>query len=328
MSEKFLVTGASGCIGAWTVRLLLDDGVPVTATDVNSDLRRLRLISGDTEPEADFAVLDITQHGDVADVIRDRGITHVVHLAGLQLPFCAADPPRGALVNVVGTVNMFEAVKAAGGRIGLAYASSAAVYGTGAGSSGSLVGDASPLHPDSHYGVYKAANEGTARIYSISDGIGSVGLRPFIVYGPGRDQGLTSDPTTAMLAAAAGVPFKIKFGGSLLLTYAADCARAFIAAARAASGSGDAICLNVPGQRVGVAALVHMIEAAVPGSDGLVSFETTPLGLPSLIAGPALEAVTGALPGTSLHEGIRATLETFQRALASGMLSPPVPGNA
>ena len=57
MSEHFLVTGASGCIGAWTVRLLLDDGVPVTVSDVNSDLRRLRLISGGREPEADFAVL-------------------------------------------------------------------------------------------------------------------------------------------------------------------------------------------------------------------------------------------------------------------------------
>jgi nucleoside-diphosphate-sugar epimerase len=330
VSEHFLVTGASGCIGAWTVRLLLDDGVPVTVSDVNSDLRRLRLISGGREPEADFAVLDITHRGDVAEVIRDRGITHIVHLAGLQLPLCAADPSRGALVNVVGTVNMFEAVRAAGGCIGLAYASSAAVYGTGAGSSGSLVGDPSPLHPDSHYGVYKAANEGTARIYSISDGIGSVGLRPFIVYGPGRDQGLTSDPTTAMLAAAAGVPFKIKFGGSLLLTYAADCARAFIAAARAASGSGDAICLNVPGRRVGIAALVQMIEAAIPDSHGLISFETTPLGLPSLVTGPALEAVTGALPRTSLREGIRTTVDTSQRALASGMLSPPAPapGNA
>ena len=256
-----------------------------------------------------------------------RGGSHIVHLAGLQLPLCAADPSRGALVNVVGTVNVFEAVRAAGGRIGLAYASSAAVYGTGAGSSGSLVGDASPLHPDSHYGVYKAANEGTARIYSISDGIGSVGLRPFIVYGPGRDQGLTSDPTAAMLAAAAGVPFKIKFGGSLLLTYAADCALAFIAAA---SGSGDAICLNVPGQRVGTAALVQLIEAAVPDSRGLISFETTPLGLPSLVTGPALEAVTGALPCTSLREGIRTTIDIFQRALASRMLSPPAPapGNA
>ena len=44
-TEKFLVTGAAGCIGAWAVRLLLDEGVPVVATDLNSDLRRFELVS-------------------------------------------------------------------------------------------------------------------------------------------------------------------------------------------------------------------------------------------------------------------------------------------
>ena len=139
------------------------------------------------------------------------------------------------MVNVVGTVNMFEAIRAAGGRTGLAYASSAAVFGDPVGRPAGLVGDASELRPDSFYGVYKAANEGTAKVYSRDHGIGSIGLRPFIVYGLGRDQGMTSDPTKAMLAAAAGVPFKIKFGGSVLLTYAPDCARVFIASARAAA---------------------------------------------------------------------------------------------
>ena len=43
--ERFLVTGAAGCIGAWALRLLLDEGVPVVATDLSPDLRRFRLIS-------------------------------------------------------------------------------------------------------------------------------------------------------------------------------------------------------------------------------------------------------------------------------------------
>jgi hypothetical protein len=45
--------------------------------------------------------------------------------------------------------------------------------------------------------------------------------------------------------------------------------------------------------------------------------------LPSLITGPALETVTGALPRTPLREGIRTTIDTFKQALATGMLSPP-----
>ncbi len=253
--EKFLVTGAGGCIGAWAVRLLLDDGVPVVATDLSPDLRRLGLISpGRAGGQPEFAQLDVTSSRDVAAIVVDRGITHVVHLAGLQLPFCAADPPLGAMVNVVGTVNVFEAVRAAGGQVGLALASSAAVFGKPGGHPAGVVADSSPLLPDSFYGVYKAANEGTATVYSTQHGIGSIALRPFIVYGLGRDQGMTSDPTKAMLAAAAGTPFRIKFSGSMLLTYAPDCARAFIASARAAAGlrgGGQPECAGAPGERPG-----------------------------------------------------------------------------
>ena len=43
-AERFLVTGALGCIGAWTVRGLVRDGAQVIALDVGSDPRRLRLI--------------------------------------------------------------------------------------------------------------------------------------------------------------------------------------------------------------------------------------------------------------------------------------------
>ena len=128
--ERFLVTGAAGCIGSWAVRLLLDEGVPVVATDLSPDLRRFELISqGQAGGQPDFAPLDVTSAQDVADAVAAHGITHVVHLAGLQLPFCAADPPLGAMVNVVGTVNVFEAIRAAGRPIGLALASSAAVFG-------------------------------------------------------------------------------------------------------------------------------------------------------------------------------------------------------
>ena len=169
--EHFLVTGAGGCIGAWAVRLLLDAGVRVTASDLADDLPRLRLITDDGQAEPDFVRLDVTSTKDVTEVVAGRGITHIVHLAGLQMPFCAANPPLGAAVNVGGTINMFEAVKAAGRRIGLCYASSAAVFGSSSFFSAGVIGDDSPLRPETHYGVYKAANEGTARTYAMIDGI-------------------------------------------------------------------------------------------------------------------------------------------------------------
>lgn len=322
--ERFLVTGAAGCIGSWVIRLLLDAGSDVVASDLREDLRRFRLISLDSPDEpVRFIELDVTRTEDVAAVLCDEDITHVVHLAGLQLPFCAANPPLGAMVNVVGTANVFEGVRKAGRRIGLSYASSAAVFGNSANYPGGLVGDTSVPLPESFYGVYKVANESTARIYSATHGLGSVGLRPFVIYGPGRDQGRTSDPTVAMLAAAAGVPFRINIGGNALLTHAADCAQAFIAAARAAAGSGDAICLNVPGRRIGIAALVGLIEEVLPAARGLISWETTSGRTPALLAEPALSAAVGDVPNRPVADGVADTIAHFQRALAVGLVQPP-----
>lgn len=322
--ERFLVTGAAGCIGAWTVRMLMDQGAAVIASDLTEDWRRFRLVcQGREDSQPDFVPLDVTRAPDVAAVVAEHEITHVVHLAGLQVPFCAADPPRGALVNVVGTVNVFEAVRAANRGVGLAYASSGAVFGSGPGQAGGVVGDDSPVTPDSHYGVYKAANEATGRVYAAIHGVGSVGLRPFVVYGPGRDQGMTSGPSVAMLAAAAGVPYRIGFSGSLLLTYAADCAAAFIAAARAAAGSADAVCLNVPGQRASVAGLIELIGQILPESKKLITCDAVPIRFPAVLAAPALDAVTAGVGNRPLEDGVRATISHFRNALAAGLAAVP-----
>ena len=105
---RFLVTGAYGFIGAWVAHELVRDGRDVVTFDLSSEPRRLRLVLDD-------AAVDAIPHvaGDIADLatveraLDEHEITHVIHLAALQVPFCRADPPLGARVNVVGTVNVF-----------------------------------------------------------------------------------------------------------------------------------------------------------------------------------------------------------------------------
>ena len=46
MAEQVLVTGADGCLGAWVVRILVDEGVEVTAFDLGSNDSRHELLSG------------------------------------------------------------------------------------------------------------------------------------------------------------------------------------------------------------------------------------------------------------------------------------------
>src|SRR2546425_12785060 len=122
--------------------------------------------------------------------VAGQGITHIIHLAALQVPACAADPPLGARVNVVGTLNAFETARRRPDLVKrVVYASSGAVFGPEEFYGGTTRPEGAPLWPGTHYGVFKQANEGNARVYFDSDGISSVGLRPSAVYGAGRHQG-------------------------------------------------------------------------------------------------------------------------------------------
>src|SRR6266542_1534387 len=108
--ESFLVTGALGCIGAWTCVSLARQGTPVIAYDLGGSDHRLRLIASPEEldrivfVEGDVTDLDALEHE-----LAEHDVSHVIHLAALQVPFCKADPLLGAQVNVVGTINDLDA---------------------------------------------------------------------------------------------------------------------------------------------------------------------------------------------------------------------------
>jgi UDP-glucuronate 4-epimerase len=156
-SERFLVTGALGCIGAWTVRQLVREGVPVVAFDLGRDPRRIALIVEPEELErVEFVAGDITDLATVERALDEHDITNVIHLAALQVPFCRADPPRGAEVNVTGTVNVFEAVKRRGsGMAQVVYTGSIGMFSPSDVDpvTGRLEEDAD-AHPGNHYGVF------------------------------------------------------------------------------------------------------------------------------------------------------------------------------
>ena len=311
--ERFLITGALGCIGAWTARALVREGVPVVAFDLGSDPHRMRLVMSEQEQSRVTLVQgDVTDRGAIARALDEHGITHVVHLAALLVPLAAADPPRGALVNVVGTVNVFEEVKRRRDTVrGLAYASS-----IGAFSDADAAQDGKPVaadaigRPNTHYGVHKQANEGTARVYWRDDGVGSIGLRPYIVYGPGRDTGLTAGPTLAMEAAAKGLPYTIPFGGRTQLQYAPDVARVFIRACRA-SAEGARV-FNLGGSAVSMPDVVRAIEAAAPEAAGSISFGEEPLPFPPEFEATSLEEALGPMEWTALEQGVRETIGYFR----------------
>ncbi|MDE0674469.1 MAG: NAD-dependent epimerase/dehydratase family protein [bacterium] len=314
--EKFLVTGSAGCIGAWAMFLLDQEGTEVVGFDLSTDHRRLRLLT-DQQGSMTFRQGDITDTESVLGIVATEGITHIIHLAALQIPFCQADPVGGAQVNVVGTINVLEAARRSS-VAGLTYASSVAVYGPphlypdG-------VGDDSPLAPSTLYGAYKQANERSARVYAADYGVSSVCLRPCSVYGVGRDQGLTSAPTQAMVAAAAGTPYHIPFRGASTFQHAGEVARLFIAAARAEVEG--AHVYNLGGPSVRIAEVVSLISEEAPGSE--ITYGGEPLPVPDHYDGSGLDGLLGGVEYLSMEEGVCCSVSRFRDLLADGLVAPP-----
>ncbi len=304
MAERVLVTGVLGCVGAWVAAAALDDGDEVVGYDPGSSTSRLELVLGERAGAVHLVAGDVTDLAALERALDEHDVTRVVHLAALQVPFCRENPPLGAHVNVVGTVNVLEAVRRRRDRItGVVYASSAAVYGP---ADPSPAPEAAAGTPTTLYGVTKAANEGMARSYWQESAVPSIGIRPYVVYGPGRDQGLTSGPTLAMVAAARGEGFRIGFGGTAQYDYAPDLGRAFATAARAVADG--AIVANYPGAVASMAEVVAAIETAAPEIAGRITWDESPLPFPSRLEATALEHAVGPLPQTTLGDGIAATV--------------------
>ena len=107
-----LLTGGYGCIGSWIVRLLLERGDQAFIYDLKEDPSRMRLLMSEEQVRlAIFMPGDVTDLPALQAAIAKHEITHVVHLAGLQVPTCRANPILGAKVNVLGTLAVFEAVR-------------------------------------------------------------------------------------------------------------------------------------------------------------------------------------------------------------------------
>ncbi|MBL8865774.1 MAG: NAD(P)-dependent oxidoreductase [Planctomycetia bacterium] len=318
---RVLITGGYGFIGAWIARNLLAKGAEVVVFDLKEDPRRLRLILPESEvKKVRFRAGDVTDLPAVTQAITDERITHIIHLAGLQVPTCRADPMLGAKVNVLGTLALFEAIRATGNQVKrLVYASSAAVFGgPDKYPANTSLGDDVPLVPSTHYGVFKCCNEGNARIYFQDNGVSSVGLRPWTVYGVGRDLGMTSEPTKAIKAVVLGRPYSISFGGMTDFQYVDDVAKTFVnSLERPYSGAKS---YNLRGQVVPMKDFHAALVRVLPEAAKLVTFGTTQIAIAYDLSDDGLQKDLGPMPKTSLDDGIRETVAIFRQLLAEGRL--------
>ncbi len=315
MTDTYLVTGAMGCIGAWTLYYLHQQGKQAVAFDIVEDRHRLDLLlTKEEQADIPYAQGDIRDFDQVKAAFEQHGITHVIHLAALQVPACRANPVMGAQVNVVGTVNIFEAAVQTGLKH-VAYASSVAVYGPPELYPPGVLTDDAPMLPRTLYGVYKVNNEDVAGIYYQDHGLSSAVLRPYTVYGLGRDQGITSEPTKAMLAAARGEDYHITFGGEMQFHYAPDMARQFILCAEQPLDGAHGFNLGTTPASVGDVVKIINDTTGINGT-----WDEKPLPFPVGADDVALKATYDTIYQTPIEQGVKETIAAFKARVDDGRI--------
>eukprot|EP01133_Synstelium_polycarpum_P005246 gene5246-6070_t len=232
-NDNVIITGGQGFIGSWVAKMLVKEKhYNVVIVDVKPDDHILQqVLTSDEMKKVSLIYIDISDTSAVLELVKHQQPAFIIHLAGLQIPTCRSLPVLGAQVNVIGTINVLEAVKQLKDQTGrvcpVIYASSAAVSGPSEDYDGPVQDNAHHV-PLTHYGVFKQANEGSARVYWMDHKIPSVALRPFTVYGVGREVGVTSAPTKVIKSLVFGQDYTIPFSGQICVNYVEDIAKLFI----------------------------------------------------------------------------------------------------
>ncbi|TKT76192.1 NAD(P)-dependent oxidoreductase [Aquamicrobium sp. LC103] len=293
-----LVTGGCGFLGGWVVRALRRRGHDVRVFDFRPANDHLEFVQPGLSREIEIVAGEVTNKSDVAEAAKD--CDSVIHLAGIMTVDCRRDPLRAANINLIGSLNVFEAALA-GGMRQVAYVSTAGIYGPEDGTR--------PL-PATHYGALKLAVEGCARAYFVDHGLPSIGFRPYIIYGPGVGSGISAGPSIACRAASRGEEAEILFTGRVGMVHVEDVAEAFAATADVELAGAEAH--NLVGEVATIDDFLRELRRLVPSAR--VSASGKPLLIASDLEIGERPDFLAALSVTGLAQGIERTLAHYRAA--------------
>jgi UDP-glucose 4-epimerase len=240
---RILVTGGAGYIGSvCAAQLIRDGGHEVVVVDNLSRGHRAAIPAG-----AEHAEVDLLDAPALASAVADARPDAVMHFAALALVGESVEhPERYWRTNVGGTLNLLDAMRAAGVER-LVFSSTCACYGA---PDEVPIAEDSPTRPANPYGASKLAVDQMIGEHCVAHGLGAISLRYFNVAGASGEQGEDHDPETHLipnvLRAALGTIERVEvFGtdyetpdGTAIRDYihVEDLARAHLLALEAARG--------------------------------------------------------------------------------------------
>ena len=293
--KNILIFGGCGFLGSWITKALLKKNLKITIFDLRIKTDLLKNLIGNDLNKINFIEGDISDYEQVLKATED--MNYILNLAGLMTPDCSTNPSLGAEVNVKGSINVFEAIKKNNIKF-LIYTSSGGVYGNE---------DKYNPFPETHYGAFKLAVEGMARAYFNESLISSVGLRPFVIYGPGREIGGTAGVTLACKAAKQNFEYTVGFSGKVGFVYVEDVTN--LVERLIDKAPVGAITMNINGITTSVENFVSIIKKNIP--DANVKFSGKPLSVVEEILGGEPSKTFKDFKYTSLDNGINKTINFY-----------------
>ena len=253
-NEKVLVTGAAGFIGSRLVEKLVESGAAVRAFIRYTSRAELGLLATLPHPildQLEFVRGDLRDPSAVRNALKDIGI--VFHLGALiSIPYSYVHPVETVHTNVLGALNILEACRKTGSRLG--HASSSEVYGS---AMRVPIDEEHPLQGQSPYSASKIGADKLVEAYFRSFDVPSITVRPFNTYGPGQSTRAVI-PTIITQTIHSD---RIKLGNLDSIrdfTYVDDTVEGFIAAARLDLWDGRVYNLG-SGQEISIRKIAELI---------------------------------------------------------------------
>ncbi len=308
--STLLVTGGAGFIGSNLTIALVEQGHRVKVLDNFStgSLKNLKPVLQDIEVRKG----DLRSLSDVRQAV--AGVEVVFHQGALpSVPRSVADPLTTNEVNATGTLHVFLASRDAGVRR-IVYASSSSVYGNN---------DVLPKHesmpprPMSPYAASKLAGEVNGNIFYELYGLETVGLRYFNVFGPRQNPASEYAAVVPRFidALVQRKPPLIYGDGKQArdFTYIDDVIEANLLSWKADGAAGEVFNI-ARGNKTTLLELLGVLTSITGSQVDAVYAEPRPGDVRSSMASIEKASVTlGYLPKTGIEEGLRLTVNWFER---------------
>jgi UDP-glucose 4-epimerase len=260
---SILVIGGMGFIGSRIVRSLVELGEDVVIVGRQPTLHRL----GEVAEKIKVVQGDKTNIDQIFDWIRRYKVEKMIDASSELEAESERVPYSATKINLIGTLNVFEAARITGIKR-VVWASSLAVYGDKKRAGGVPQNEDALNNPVTVYGACKTYGEFMAKLYNVRWDMDIVSLRPSSVYGPLRAKGATSWLTDIVQLPLMGQIVDIPVGPdeTTNFCFVDDCAEAFV---RCCQYKGDRLphdIYYVGGFKASIGELMEEVREHIPGA--------------------------------------------------------------